>query len=293
MGSDDCYKQRSQNQGQPSREADVNTMGGRKHESKTRFVCHLPNQMSELFWVKEQASGGLQLVIKRAINYRADEYIPQDTEKKSQKYSIHRSNGGVDTTIHHTIELANGRKLDSCAFLRDSATTLIWPLFVKACPDISRERYKTNARGSDIVVEVANMVLPVTLIYAVVVSSVNADLRLDGAPAIVSSVNFTYFKISVVALQLLLPSLPHGLLAHVSTNTIRVDKEHVGGNVSGVLPCEPLTRDELIRKSTTTIDEMRRKQIASARKELLGNPTALAKLDLLPLDGFAPFPPRT
>lgn len=221
-----------------------------KNEKKTRFVCELPHQQSELLTVKERSNGGLVIVLKAG-----EQFIPGfDAEVtgiiESQKYSVHRSSDdGRTTVLHHTLLLTNGIKHDGMAQQKDSAGRFIWPMFVRACPDLGSPRYAVESRRRDEIVVAAKFRNRTILVYAVIVSSREFDAQKRFTPAPITA-RFKHYDVSLFCRFLWAPPSPQGSLIHISTNLPRVNDEFVHGDMRG-LPTQALFTPEMLPAQLT------------------------------------------
>ncbi len=198
-------------------------------EPRTRFVCGLPNQESEIFSAKERKNGGLIISIKSAVNYTADAIQPEESKILDQKYSIHLSNDGSSATLHHTIKLHNGVELDSCVFQSDSLN-LCAPIFVRVCGQLNLPHYIVKARAHDKVVSISQIGDPCTIfIVGVLISGKNIKPQDRDFPGLgFHAEDFTNFRLNIIYGHILLPAIGEGTLLHFSTNSPRKDKEFIG-----------------------------------------------------------------
>lgn len=194
-------------------------------EPKTRFVCTLPNQDSELFSIKKRNNGGLILSIKYAPHYMSDEIYPESSKIVNQKYSIHPSNNGTAATIHHTIKFDNNQELDSCTFQRD-ALNLCAPLFVKICGRLNSPLYGANIKAGDKVVSLAKIGDPCTIfIFGTMVSGKNISLDAKDFPGLsFCSENLGELQLNIIFGHILVPAIGQGTLTHFKTNSVRKNK---------------------------------------------------------------------
>jgi hypothetical protein len=212
----------------------MGTAMSRTNEARTRFVCELPQQASELFWAREDKRGDIQLVIKTAADYTPGAHYTRQTRIITQKYSLHPSKNATAATLHQTLTLEDGPPLETSAYQRD-LSQLVWPLYIKACPNISLERYALQVRARDRLVIAASMPTQVfVLVYGVVVSHRAIDISsLVQWPT--ASATFQHFRITVASAYLALPPSVEGTLKHLSTNNVTVSGKFSPLDASGLV----------------------------------------------------------
>lgn len=262
-----------------------------KKDPKTRFVCQLRHQRSELLSVAERPSGGLLISLKAAENFTPDETLyPAQKRISDQHYSVHRSNAGADTTIHHTITLEDGDKLDTSSFLPASSGNLLWPIFVRACPYLGEPRYASQPRPKDHSIVAAQMEgRESTLVYSVIVSSraLNFPHSISVPPPFA---RFKYFDVTMLCMYLWVPPLPQGTLHHQATNLPRVNGTFVIGDISQSMPpIGPVTQQALHQIVDAAFEQVRVRHMKKVRAAL--PPEHHAQLDALPTAGFFATPP--
>jgi hypothetical protein len=262
----------------------------RSKEPRTRFVCQLPSQISQILWARENDVGDVQLGLNFAERYTPDHLHDRATPVLNQKYSLHPSNNATSATLNGTLMLANGVPIKGAAF-QTNLSRLVYPLFVKACPDLSNLRYAITPRPSDTVLVVGSMNTPVVLVYGVIITNREIDLRHLIRWHTVDAV-FTHFRITVAAAYLLLVPSNEGSLRHLITNNVTVDGVHTPFDASGLHSLDSPSPEGGVARLEAMMESIRIAHIRKLRRLLTPSQWMSVKR-LLPIDRLVRDAPRT
>lgn len=192
--------------------------------SKTRVVVGYEGVNRALFSVKENRNNkDLTVVFFNARNFE-DEKAGLNVGINLHKLSIHGSPNSSGTTISRELILADGRRLTSSQFIKDSKDSLFTYVFGALMPELADDRYKSKPRAKDTVVRVGKFKRTdyATFVYHIVVANHGALVPYVHGHSC-SEIDFERWKLAVYATYVNMPSSVIGRLVIPSTRTPKTD----------------------------------------------------------------------
>jgi hypothetical protein len=101
-------------------------------EAKTRFYVRIDGVDRALFSVKSVAGRGLTITSRTPKFWENPDGT--FTAFDHQHYSVHLSNGGVDTTITQKTQLQESAFHSIVTFVKDTQAYFLWPIFARRYP---------------------------------------------------------------------------------------------------------------------------------------------------------------
>jgi hypothetical protein len=133
-------------------------VGHKVSKAKTRVLVDTHGVTNELFAVREVGDKTLQIFLKaetysQGFKDPAQSLISRNfgdlTRTIQSKISVHPSWDTDGTTIKFQETLEDGRTLTAAAFVENSQTSLLFPVFGKLVPKQTKEAYRANPKSRD------------------------------------------------------------------------------------------------------------------------------------------------
>ncbi|MET3911101.1 hypothetical protein ABID59_005463 [Bradyrhizobium sp. S3.3.6] len=143
-------------------------------EPKTRVVVGYEGVDRALFSVRQNRnSGDLTILMQNARNFEDEEAGSKNIEIRRHKLSIHGSPNSAGTTITREFCLADGRRITSAQFIKDSKESLFCLVYSMLLPDLGEAHYLSKPRARDSLARIGqfNRADMASLIYHIVVAN--------------------------------------------------------------------------------------------------------------------------
>ncbi|MBW2941936.1 hypothetical protein [Zhongshania aquimaris] len=192
-------------------------------KSKVRFAARIDGVERELFSIKERPDNSLLLVSAYPIFWEnSDSSIVRFTE---QHYSIHISNGGIDTTITQKTKLADGMSHSNVSFIPNTKKHLLWPIYARRVPILLENSRKLSRRSGDKVIFIGDYEFAkANLVYSVFVSNCDFDVNITSLNGLTTySAKFKHFQIFTIPMYINLPSMNEGDVVGMSTSSTTIN----------------------------------------------------------------------
>lgn len=256
--------------------------------AKVRFVAMYEGRQRQILSAEERRDGSVLLAPRLGLTLT----LQGETDPRpihSEHVSVHSSPQSAGTTITHTTNLKDGRKISNAAFIKDTGDFLYVPVMYARCGRLDHPTYHGDARPRDTVLEIGSPFVrahTTCLIYLVVVANPSHSFAQIKGSRLTTHV-FRHFTLAVYSTFLNLPAItPTWTHINVTSPTL-IDGSSVGEKFSdGMSSIDPSTMEDAV------LDRWQRLALNMVQTmEEIGLPDLLRfELQNLPL-WFTPFPP--
>lgn len=184
------------------------------HKSKTRFVMNADGKDHELFAVRERGDKSL-ILMPSHDRFLENRFMGPNSDLQAvreQHYSVHKTNGGIDTELTQKTLLTNGTSISNAAFIHDTSEKLLYPIYARRPSLRDDDRQAFKAHPKDTVIRIGSYRTDsANLLFSVFVSKGYPAFPIEpGSMFSIFTEKFTEFEINVVVTYVNLPTHPRG-----------------------------------------------------------------------------------
>ncbi|WP_426406898.1 hypothetical protein [Bradyrhizobium ganzhouense] len=177
-------------------------------EPKNRVVVGYEGIDRALFSVRQNRnSGDLTVLMQNSRNFEDEAAGSKNIQILRHKLSIHGSPNSSGTTITREFCLADGRRITSAQFIRESKVSLFCLVYSMLLPDLGETHYLSKPRARDPIARIGQFSRAdmATLIYHMVVA--NHDVLMPFVPGYsIKVLDFIKWKIGIYSTYVNFPA---------------------------------------------------------------------------------------
>jgi hypothetical protein len=196
-----------------------------KSAARTRFTIRTQEQISELFSIRERASGDLIIIPKHATEFEENSISGIVSNIVEDRVSIHVSPNSTSNLFIFHSSLTNKISRSIYTTVSPRHGRLVWPLAFYATSDLSSPTFKCNFKPNDHKIDLG-FYNPHTamLCYFIVISHKSQDI-MSFRDFNTAAVDFSYFRITLFWTFSKTKSLHQASMLYPMTHALTISQE--------------------------------------------------------------------